>query len=333
MMTAAPFGRLMMGVTSAPVTSFRKRGDEMSSGGAPTKEKVMADEVSKSFSHLMRALSGATRSLYRLAPAAVVVLMVLVTTLVLVVILLLPQLMMSFVVLLVVFTSVLIYGTTNRVGEAAIALVAGLLAAFTVQWTAGKFASIVGAWTAFFLMVLIISSIKVSARTELLYLRAALAVSPDDLSRVEKELRVAGGPTPLKMLGPVERAECVLLLAFRKTPVWMMKGSLTGIEQVAVATQTDYKVVASWVADLYRIVGIVGEKRRESVPSAAVGDLVSLMIDSPASPEEFFAAFRSTRRLVLSGKMDIDTYIDRLRTGFEKGLLPDEMYQYMTEQL
>jgi len=51
----------------------------------------------------------------------------------------------------------------------------------------------------------------------------------------------------------------------------------------------------------------------------------------PVSLEEFIKSFINTRRLIISGKMDWDTYLTLFRSGLEKGFLPEEIYEYMQE--
>jgi len=223
----------------------------------------------------------------------------------------------------------LVYWKTNNYGEAALALVAGLLAAFTVEWTPSRFIVFTTAWVGFSLFVLLISSIKLAAKTESLYRQAAIFIDPLNVDKIEKQLRTVADTTPLGMLGPIERAESVLLLAFRKFPVSSMKYALESIEQLATATQVDPKAITLFLADLCKILDFVPSPMHQQ----QLEDVFTLIREAPASPEDFFHAFTNTRRLLLSEKIAPTTYFRLLRTGLEKGLSPDDMYKYMNEQL
>ena len=133
-------------------------------------------------SSVLRSLRGALQAANRIVPFIVVVALLL-ATVAIAVAATSSNAMMAIAVLLVLGTSIVVYASTSNYGEAALALVAGLLTVFSVEWTAGRFVIFAGAWTVFSLAVLLIASIRIAATVEDLYLHAASSVSRNSKTR------------------------------------------------------------------------------------------------------------------------------------------------------
>lgn len=235
--------------------------------------------------------------------------------------------MIGVIIILVLGISVLIYGKTNNYGEAALALVAGLLTAFTVTWTPLKFIGFTTAWVGFSLLVLLISSVKLAVKVESLYKRAAISIDSSNAEEIEKQLRKAAETTPLGMLDPIEKAEIILQLAFRKFPLSLMKYAVASIEQLFTVTKVEPKTITLFLVDLYKTL----DTEKDNEHQQKLEDIFTLLRETPASPEDFFRAFMITRRLVLSSKIGLTSYFHLLRKGLDQGLSPDDMFDYMNE--
>lgn len=184
----------------------------------------------------------------KLMPGFVIV-AILLSGLVIAVCLISATLMIGCIILLVLMTSVVIFANTRKYGDATLALVAGLLAAFTVDWNAARFFAFVVAWIGFSLLVLMISSIKLAADLERIYTHAAISLSAGSSSTlvVSKQLQAIGTKeTPLQQLQAVERAEAVRLLVFRKVPLDLIADALASIEIVAAVMKDDVRFGHAW---------------------------------------------------------------------------------------
>ena len=62
--------------------------------------------------------------------------------------------MMAFAIILVLATSLGIFIKTGNYGEAALALVAGLLTIYSVEWTTGRWLAFVSVWITFTMIAL-----------------------------------------------------------------------------------------------------------------------------------------------------------------------------------
>jgi hypothetical protein len=102
---------------------------------------------------------------------------------------------------------------SNNYGEAALALMAGLLAAFTVDWTWNKSLVFMTALLGFLLFILLIGSIKLAAKNEDIYLQAAIYVDVNTTKETAQKLRKMSDNTPTKKLGLFEKAEAIRIMA------------------------------------------------------------------------------------------------------------------------
>jgi hypothetical protein len=236
-------------------------------------------------------------------------------------------LMVASAALLVVLISVLVYAATSNYGEAALALVAGLLTVLTVQWEPWSFTLFSLSWVGFSLVALMIASVRLAAKTESLYRQAALAiVAEGDHEPAEKALRAIGERTPMGMLGPVERAEVLRIFALRQLPIEVMEVTLKATETLATATTVDAKAVAVFFADVYHAIG-----RRANTQFLPTVDFIYATIKaSPAPPEEFFEAFRECRHLLLSGSVDLAALLKGIRDAIEVGVPASEVDSYIS---
>jgi hypothetical protein len=275
-----------------------------------------------------RELRSAIRALYKLAPCGVIVGVLLVAAII-AVSLLSVQLMMGTTILVVVLVSVVVYSRTDSYGEAALALVAGLLTAFTVEWTTGSFIAFIVAWAGLSLTSFLISSIKLAAQVEEVYSDAARSIDPTRYYELRGELQKIGNDSFIKMLGPVKRAEVIRLFAFRKLPTTSMQYGLRAVEMLSTVTSVEHQPVAEYVADVYKMFRSTPGPRYQKL----LDRVYQIMRTSCVSPGEFITAFRDSRHLALSGEFDPESYFEHLTAALDKGVAPDDVYEYLRDQL
>ncbi|MFA7248558.1 MAG: hypothetical protein WC273_02900 [Dehalococcoidia bacterium] len=269
-----------------------------------------------------RALGGALSSANSIVPGAIVVGALLAAGLI-AVLARHSSTATATVTILVVVTSLVVFTATKSYGEASFALVAGLLTVLTVDWTPGRFIVFAAAWLAFSLLALIISSVGLAAKTETIYVQAAIAVSEsgDPDKDMEKQLREIGNYRSGGVLGPVERAEVLRTFAIRRIPVAIMAGALKTVETVSVATDVDSRTVALFLADVLR--------STDRLPADAVVPTVDAIYKvikaSPVPPDEFFAAFRECRHLALSGSIGLVPLLRAIQDSLGVGIPVSEM--------
>jgi hypothetical protein len=286
----------------------------------------LGNKLPNSLYNLANALESTIKSMYALAPAAVLV------GLVLAVVLILMSLWFSditiiIIVLIVIGVSIFIYANTRNYGEASLALVVGLLAAFTVEWKTSHVILFIAAWFWFSSIILLFRSIKLAADVQDIFTQAAIWIDSSNIEETKKQLDEISKSCNLKIMGPIDRAKAMRTLTFHKLPLGLMKTTLGSIEQIAVVTKIDYEKITTFHSNIYEILGPVSEETYHS----QIERIFKILLDTPAPPEDFFDAFKRTRNLAMSGKMDVHRYFEALRTGFKMGIDPEEMYEYMAK--
>ncbi len=276
----------------------------------------------------IRELRSTLQAANQLVPCFVVVVVIL-AAVVIAVSLLSVQLMMGVTILVVLLVSIVVYTQTNNYGEAALALVAGLLTAFTVEWTMGRFVAFVVAWVGLSLFLFLISSVKLAAKTEEIYADAARSINPSQPTEVQKELTEIGKDRFVRMLGPIERAEVMRLFAFRKLSVPSMQYGLRAVEMLSTVTSVDHMTVADFVIDVYKIYEVTPGPSYEQL----LDYIYNIIRETPVSPSEFMAAFKDSRHLALSGDVDPETFFQHLREALDQGVAPGEVYEHMRRRV
>jgi len=241
------------------------------------------------------------------------------------------SLMVGVVVLLVLIASIVVFARTKNYGEAALALVAGLLTAFTVDWTAGRFITFVVAWLAFSFLAIMISSVRLAANLESIYTHAAVSLShdPAEITRLTKELQAIGNKgTPYHQLLPIVRAEAIRLLVFRKIPIEDLSEALKAIEVVSTVTRVDPQVVTLFIADVLKILRV----RTSSRYQVTLDQVLSIIRESAVPPEDYIKAFQQSRRLALSHAIRPDIYFQRISDCLEDGVAPEDMSEAISDR-
>lgn len=276
----------------------------------------------------VRELKATIQAANKLVPGCVVVGMCLTVALISVS-LLSVQLMMAVIILVVLLVSIVVYSRTNNYGEAALALVAGLLTAFTVEWTAGTFVAFIVSWVGLSLFSLLISSVRLAAEVEEIYSDAARSIDPGRAREVQKQLEEIGKDKFIRMLGPARRAEVIRLFAFRKLSIPSMQYGLRAAEMLSTVTSVDHETVAEFVIDVYKIFRSTPGPRYQHL----LDRICDIIRESPVSPKEFMAAFKDSRHLALSGHVDPETFFRHLTAALDQGVGPEEVYEHLRDSL
>ncbi len=277
-------------------------------------------KLQRSLRDLMRELRNTLASMNRLLPSVVVIIAALSLW---VIVLSLGSLkaMMGIAVILVFAVAIAVYTRTANYGEAALALVAGLLTVYSVEWTGPRFATFVTVWTVFSLLVLIIGSVKLAARMEEVISDAAYFAFGSRAKVHQAELKAIAEDKTVTMLGPVEKAEVLRVFAFRKLQTRSMPSGLKATEVLSTVTGADHESIAHFVADIEKMFG-ADSRDRYSRFLTRVPDVIR---ESPVSPSDFIRAFQDSRHLALSGKLSPEEYFDKLQQTLESGTRPDHV--------
>lgn len=281
----------------------------------------MTSQVSRSFVDVLASLKAALAGSYKLAPFAVIMIVAVVAGVVGLSVWS-SKMMMGVVLIIVWVVSLLVYLRTQDYGEAALALVAGLLTVYTVDWTPLRFVAFCAAWVGFAATALLISSLRLAAGTEKIYMDgASLAASdPSLIKGLYETLRGIGEKTQYGQFGPIQRAEIIRFFCFRRVPLGLMRQLLQATGTVSLASRIDPLRIAGLFADFTKL------HSQDPASSMALVDVMDTMLKrSPVSPDEYIAALENTRHYVLGRSMPIPKYFERLELALNSGILPQNM--------
>ena len=131
------------------------------------------------------------------------------------------------------------------------------------------------------------------------------------------------------MLGPIERAEVIRVLAFRRMPVDLIEPCLHAVETLSVITKCDIKSIAIFLADFF--LSFSPENNVEA--QRFVDILYGVIKDAPVPPEDFFVAFAGSRRLLLSDRIQPIDFLKQLRDCLASGIAPSDVCDELRSRL
>jgi hypothetical protein len=281
-------------------------------------------QTSTSQESLRAAVFQIVNAAYKVAPGLVIV-GILLAVLIISITLLFSPLRLASLILLVVFTALLIFIQRESFGDATLSLVGGLLTVLRTEWTINLYITFCVAWLGFALMVFLISSIKLATRQEDILKSSAIALSESsnsDIDTLEKELNTLVKSSENKILSPIQRAEVIQLLVFRKAPKKMLPQLLKSVEKIFTITKVDLNLITTSLVDLFKMEKV--ESEQESI--FLLDRLYKIIKDTPVAPQDFFEAFVASRRLLLQKTVSPIEFLNKLSEYLEIGVAPKDMY-------
>jgi hypothetical protein len=143
-----------------------------------------------------------------------------------------------------------------------------------------------------------------------------LADRPEEHTAIEKQLRKIGASKKSKMLSPIERAEVIRVLSFRKLPIELFESCLNAVEPLSIITKCDIKAIAIFFADF-----LLSFSPKSDIDARRLVDtLYDIIKDAPVPPEDFFKSFESSRRLLVSQTIAPVEFLEGLRDCLASGV-------------
>jgi hypothetical protein len=232
-------------------------------------------------------------------------------------------LMTGSAVILILILSLSIYTLRGNFGEALLSLVGGLLSIFAYEWTPERYVAFSIAWVGFALFAILISSIKIAAKHEDIYRQAAIRLAGANarLQDTEIQIRAIGSKTNLSMLDPIERAEIIRTFAYRGMPIDMLLSGVQATETLSVITKCDIHTVSIFVADFFQSF----QPNNDTDAQRLTDDLYKSIRSTPVPPEEYFAAFEKSRRLIRSQLVSPQTFLNDLHNCLSQGIAVEDI--------
>jgi len=293
-------------------------------------KKSSQSGVASSLSDSFKALCAAIKSLYKLMPLLII-------TFVPSVIYLSVKLatstswMICILSFVIVLSSLLVYFKSKKYGEAVLALSAGLLTVYTVNWTLSLFIGFITVWLLFTVVVFFIISVRLAAKIETIYIdcTVGLNIPKEQTKAAIKQLEKISGSLENSVLSPEERAEILRFFSFRKVSIENMPVALKWVHIYYVITKINYLDLASFVVAVIKNTYVLDE----GFSIDRIFDYIySAMRDTPVSPQEFIDAFLKTK-YILAATQNTILYFDTLKDFFATNQPYDKLEDYVQQKV
>ena len=146
---------------------------------------------------------------------------------------------------------------------------------------------------------------------------------------MEKRLQKIGKDRLIEGLGPIEKAETLLIFAYRKLPIESQSNALRAVSILSVITQIEPKAIGSFIADAYKVFDFVTPHEQTKL----VDVLYKTIKESPVAPDDFIKAFENSRRLILGREIEPINYLNLLKEALESGVAPEEVFEYIQNEI
>lgn len=289
----------------------------------------MKQDERKTSTNIFKSSKNLILSLYKLAPVTVIVGLILLAALIWALTQFTDIFRMGLVLTIVFGVSIYIYIKTNNYGEASLSLVAGILAAFTVEWSTELATLFAIIWISHVVFVMLYQSIKMAAEHENIFRQAAIWIDLSNFNDIETKLRDITKTSLDGMIGPIEAAKIIRLLAYYGHPIEFMSGTLNSIEKIVTVTEVDPETITLFHVDIYKKIKPTNEVNYNHKIQNAYNELCKTAVP----PSIFFEAFKKTRRLIFSEDINIEKYFQVLRIGLNNGFTSDDILEYMVNHL
>lgn len=221
--------------------------------------------------------------------------------------------------LLILVVSIGIYVKNRSISETMLTFMIGTLTVFTIDWEKADFVLFIVFYLVFSLLIFIIGSIWSASQKETILIQAANSLSNNfNYDLIIKQLNeIFDKSTPNNLLDPIERAEVLRFLSFRKIEIAQMEEALKSIEVIKTVYQIDLIKACGLFYSLY----IFSQNYLHvSNPSKNTINLFDTILTVALPPEQFFEIFMKTKKIIISGEIGFSTYIEKVRKMANDGL-------------
>ncbi|GIM30041.1 hypothetical protein CPJCM30710_27070 [Clostridium polyendosporum] len=219
----------------------------------------------------------------------------------------------QFILCLLIFVvSVGIYAKNKNISETMLTFMIGVLTVFTIDWEEADFRLFMLFYLVFNLMIFVIGSINLAVKKDNILIQAANSLCNDsNYDEIHRKLnKIFDKSTPNNQLAPIERAEAIRFLAFRRVDIDDMLKALSSIEII----KTVWEIDLNKACNVFYILYVFSYNHfPHKNPSKNTIELFNKILTISLPPEQFFELFLKTKKKIISDEMDFDTYIKKIK--------------------
>jgi len=286
----------------------------------------MANEVGGNLKGVLASLANVVGSLFRQFPFFFVVLMVGAFK-----VLLLfthSKNKMEFgLCLLVSFVSIIIYAQTKKYAETMLSFMVSILTIFTINWDGYNSKIFIAFYIGINVLVFFLSTIMLASNKETDITHAASYISRGNFKEVYGQLdAICNKPTKFQQISVLDKAQAIRYLAYASVKMDQMFAAIEYIEMIKVV----YGIPLNEALNFYRDIFFVGKRSTNYFDTSHFLDKV-VSIGLPLTPSEFMEIFNKTKKMIISGRMDVDSYLAKVAELAYSGHSNDEIVAILNE--
>lgn len=213
---------------------------------------------------------------------------------------------------IILFVSMGIYASTNSFSETTLSFILGVLTVFTINWKEANIGLFICFYLIYLLFVFYAKQIKIMSKQETILIQAANKLSDDsNFNEVFSNLKkISLSLTDGKQLTILQKSEVIRYLSYRQMIISEMEDAIKSVEVIYCICQISLNEACEVFYGLY-----LYSKNKMHSPNnvKAVLDYFDLIVTVPLSYSEFFAIFKSTKKLLYEGKYSFQQYISEIK--------------------
>lgn len=237
----------------------------------------------------------------------------------------------QFILCLLIFVvSVGIYAKNKSISETMLTFMIGVLTVFTIDWEEADFRLFMFFYLVFNLMIFVIGSINLAVKKDNILIQAANSLCNEfNYDEIHRRLnKIFDRSTPNNQLAPIERAEVIRFLAFRRIDIDDMLKALSSIEIIKTVWEIDLSKACGVFYTLY--VFSYNHFPHKNASKNTI-ELFNKILTIALPPEQFFELFLKTKKKIISGEMDFETYIKKIKELAINGMDSCEIIEELTK--
>jgi len=214
--------------------------------------------------------------------------------------------------------SIGLYIKNSSVTEAVLTYFIGILTIFTVPWNRDLLIIFFGSFFPLFILLILLSSIKLSANIETILTQASNFIQEgESIYKYSLLNKIVKTPTKFRQIGIIDRATTARYLVFNKIPIEQIYNGICLVESLKVF----FQIELTQAQNFYRSLNYVNYSfYNRYITIRDMDYIINYILDLPLTPVEFIEIFERTKFLLISKSLNYNEYFLKLKTVVMSGI-------------
>lgn len=229
--------------------------------------------------------------------------------------------MTFFLCILISLVSIVLYSKTNNYAETLMSFMIGVLTIFTINWDSINSKIFIAFYIGINIFLFFISSIKVATKVETELTIASSFIDNLNFKATYQRLdAICKIPTTYNLISNLDKAEIIKYLSYMKLPIENMKEAINNIETIKVVLRLTLEESCNFFRAIYFI-------QIRALTSFTVTNFLDIIMAKrlPITPNELMNIVDQTKKILISKKINILEYLDKIEELTLNGLSDEEI--------